>query len=146
MQTLKEFKLEILSVRYFRFLVVSGTSVLVNILARAILGHWINYPSSIAIAYVFSTATAFALNGALVFKVTDHLLRRLALFVAVNLIGLIQTLIVSTGLLHLDNQFFLTYALPVRETACHVIALSTLAVTSFFLHKKFTFSEKTKND
>lgn len=85
-----------------------------------------------------STLLAFALNSSITFNVRDHRLSRLNKYVLVNVIGLIKVLLVSTGLVH-ASEGLLPLSKGMLETGCHILALATLAISSFFLHKKFTF-------
>lgn len=124
--------------QYLAFLFVGGASVLVNIFARWFLSHGLSFPAAIAGAYVASTLLAFALNSSITFNVRDHRLSRLKKYVLVNVIGLIKVLLVSTGLVH-ASEGLLPLSKGMLETGCHILALATLAISSFFLHKKFTF-------
>lgn len=85
-----------------------------------------------------STLLAFLLNALITFNVRDRPLNRLKKYVLVNVLGLIKVLLVSTGLVH-ASEGLLPLSKGTLETACHVVALATLAISSFFLHKKFTF-------
>jgi putative flippase GtrA len=129
---------QLLTRQYLAFLLAGGGSALVNIFVRWVLRHSLSFPAAIAAAYVVSTLTAFLLNAVITFDVRDRLLSRLLKYVLVNVIGLMQVLLVSMGLLHV-SEGLLPLSQGMVETGCHVVALATLAITSFFLHKKFTF-------
>ncbi|WP_158543436.1 GtrA family protein [Dyella solisilvae] len=135
---------ELLTSRYLRFLTASGASAIVNILLRIELSRSMAYNPSVALAYVFSTLLAFVFNRIFVFSAqgrASHI--QLARFFVVNIIGLIQTLVLSNVL---SRLFSAVTHLPLQlnETLAHAFALSTLAITSFFLHKNFTFSNFAK--
>jgi len=72
------------------------------------------------------------------FNARDHFSNRLKKYVLINVIGIAQVLLVSTGLLH-AFEGLLPFPKEILETGCHVVALATLAITSFFLHKNYTF-------
>jgi putative flippase GtrA len=124
--------------QYLTFLLAGGGSVLVNIFLRWVLSDSISFPAAIAGAYVGSTLLAFLLNALITFNVRDDLLKRLQKYVLVNVIGLMQVLLVSMGLVYVSEDL-LPLSRDLLEIGCHIMALATLAISSFFLHKKFTF-------
>jgi putative flippase GtrA len=129
---------QLLTRQYLAFLLVGGGSVLLNIFVRWLLSHSLSFPAAIAGAYVVSTLTAFLFNAVITFDVRDRVISRLLKYALVNVIGLMQVLLVSMGLLHV-SEGLLPLSKGMMETGCHVVALATLTITSFFLHKKFTF-------
>lgn len=131
---------DFLSRRYLLFLVSGCTASALNILLRLGFGQFMAYIPSIALAYVFSTLAAYLLNRHLVFKSTSTRYHVEATqFYVVNVVGLCQTILISSLLAHLLEQR-LGLPLQASQTLAHVGALSTLAVTSFLLHKYWTFA------
>lgn len=132
---------DLLSKEYLSFLAAGGASVVANISARVVLSAWLPYPISVAIAYVVGMVVAFLLMKRYVFTRSTKPLRAEVIgFCVVNALGLVQTVAVSYAAL--------AYAFPMlgfvwqSELLAHGLSLATLAVTSFFLHRRFTFHVK----
>ena len=131
---------EFLSKRYVMFLVSGCTASALNIVLRLGLGEYMAYVPSIALAYVFSTLLAYLLNRYLVFKSHNSRFHvEAGQFYIVNVIGLTQTVVLSS-LLTLLLAGPLEIKLEVAQTLAHIAALSTLAVTSYLLHRYWTFA------
>lgn len=125
--------------RYLLFLVSGGSSALLGVSLRLLFAQFMGYTASVIASYFFSTLAAYALNKRLVFRGQARG-TELGRFFVVNVIGLLQTALLS-------NVFFkvihwaTALSVPVAETLGHATALSTLAVTSFIIHKYWTFSQ-----
>ena len=133
---------DFLSRRYLLFLFSGGTASAVGIVLRLLFGLFMDYVPSIVAAYVLSTLTAYLLNRFLVFKATGKRYHvEIAKFYIVNVIGLLQTIAISSVLAGLLKGR-LSLPQTVSETLAHVAALSTLAVTSFLLYKYWTFAPR----
>jgi putative flippase GtrA len=133
---------DFLSRRYLLFLFSGCTASALNIVLRLGFGQFMAYIPSIALAYVFSTLAAYLLNRYLVFKSTSTRYHVEATqFYMVNVVGLAQTILLSSLLSHLLATR-VGLALQLSQTLAHVAALSTLAVTSFLLHKYWTFAPR----
>ena len=124
--------------RFIRFLLTSGASACVNILARYLLEYVTSYEIAVAIAYLFGMITAFSLARRFVFDAGhDKIGGQFARFALVNAIGFVQVWLVSVGLVRLlfPAMGFTWQA----ETIAHVIGVASPAVTSYFLHRHFSF-------
>jgi len=132
--------LEFFSRRYLMFLLSGGSSAVLGVVLRLLFSQFMTYTYSVIASYFFSTLAAYALNKRLVFRGRAGG-GELGRFFVVNIIGLAQTTLLS-------NLFFrvihwaVPVSIPVAETAGHAVALSTLAVTSFIIHKFWTFSDR----
>lgn len=135
---------ELLTRQYLLFLLLGGSSALVNILIRYILSDDLSYSYAIIVAYLISTSMAFLLNTLITFNVHDSFLNRLQKYFFVNVIGLLQVLLISSFLLYILERL-LPFSEEILETFAHILALATLAITSFFLHKKFTFKLRARD-
>lgn len=124
------------------FLVCGGIAALSNIISRYLLFFVYNYTVSIILAHFIGMIIAFVLFKLIVFQVANksNLLREIVYFVLVNLLGLVQTLIISTFLA--EFLFPLTHFTFFPYDIAHGIAVSSLTITSYFLHKHFTFAKK----
>jgi putative flippase GtrA len=129
----------LLSSPFIRFAFSGGLAAGVNILSRLALSQILPYSIAIAIAFLFGMVTAFTLMKLLVFEKTGQRIHHEYLrFCLVNAIAFVQVWAVSIVLAQ-----FLLPALGVHshdETIAHVIGVLSPIVTSYFLHKHFTFS------
>lgn len=121
------------------FLVTSGASACVNIGLRALLSTALLYELAVALAYLCSTSIAFALARRFVFPDPGRGDWRgeYARFWIVNLFGFLQVLAVSSGL---ARRIFPAIGFGWHpELVAHVVALASLAFTSYFAHLRFSF-------
>ncbi|MBP2550644.1 putative flippase GtrA [Neorhizobium galegae] len=130
----------VLSSPFIRFAFSGGLAAGVNILSRLALSQIFPYSVAIAIAFLLGMVTAFTLMKLLVFEKTGQRVHHEYLrFCLVNAVAFVQVWAVSLVL----AQFVLP-ALGVQaysETIAHVIGVLSPIVTSYFLHKHFTFSK-----
>ncbi|WP_295568236.1 GtrA family protein [uncultured Stenotrophomonas sp.] len=125
--------------RYLLFLVSGGSSAVLGVTLRLLFAQFMGYTASVIVSYFFSTLAAYALNKRLVFRGQARS-TELGKFFVVNVIGLLQTALLSNAFFKLI-EWATRLPVPVAETMGHAVALSTLAVTSFIIHKYWTFSE-----
>jgi len=131
--------------RFLRFLIVGGAAATVNFGSRIALSIWLPYAGAIVVAYLCGIVAAFLLNRRYVFNdTTNRLHRQIFWFVAVNLVAIAQTLLVSL--------LFAEYVLPrlglvsyVQEFA-HAAGVITPIFTSYIGHKHLSFSVKEDNN
>lgn len=123
-----------------RFIAVSVVAATANLVSRLGLSLFLPYVIAIVGAFCVGVATAFVLNRHFVFTaIADPLGLQFLRFVAINLIGLAQTLIISLVLAG--------YALPAAgwaahaETVAHAIGIAVPVATSFLGHKYFSFRQ-----
>jgi putative flippase GtrA len=124
--------------QFAAFLVTGGLAAGVNILSRMILESFMGYETAIGFAYVAGMVTAFILARAFVFKPEGGDAQgEFVRFAAVNAIAFAQVWIVSVGL---DRAVFPAIGFTWRAgTVAHVIGVLSPVVTSFILHKRFSF-------
>ena len=125
-------------VRFFKFVVSGGLSVVVNLGARVFFNEFMSYRWSVAIAYLFGMATAFALFKFMVFQASGRTASQELLgFTLVNLIGAVQVWVVSVGL---AEYYFPWVGFSWHpEFVAHFLGLSTLVITSYLGHKHLSF-------
>lgn len=124
--------------RFILFAFVGGLAALVNIVAR--LGFSLVTPFEVAVVLAFPVAltVAFVLNRRFVFHGTGgHAPTQYMRFLAVNLVALVQVFVISVLLARVAFPWanFTWNA----ETVAHVIGVLSPIVTSYALHKSFTF-------
>lgn len=120
------------------FLLAGGVSACANIAIRHGLSRWLPFELAVLFAYLAGMLIAFALMRRFAFETAAHATHvQLSRFVAVNLWGLTQTLVLSSLLLR--------YALPRGgivwhpELIAHTAALACQSITSYVGHRYFTF-------
>lgn len=124
--------------RFLRFLFAGGFATLVNLGSRVLLSRVVSYEVAILIAYGFGILTAWILMRLLVFAPSGRsMAAELLRFVLVNVVGLIQVEAISVALVRTVFPALGFTTFP--ELVAHFIGLMSLTLTSYFLHKKFTY-------
>lgn len=128
----------VFSSQFFRFVVSGGLAAVVNILSRIALSQLTSYSVAIVIAYLIGMTTAYVLMKLLVFersgrRAAEEYLR----FGMVNLVALAQV----WGVSMLFAFYIFPWLMPAVSamTPAHVIGVLSPIVTSYVLHKHFTF-------
>lgn len=130
---------------FIRFLFVGGFAALVNVLSRILLDVFLNYLSSIMLAYIIGMATAYALNRLMVFGAGDrNVASEMLIFTLVNLFAVAQTILVSLLLARVifPNLNWLWHP----ETLAHAIGVAVPVISSYFGHKYWSFGKRKNND
>jgi putative flippase GtrA len=124
--------------RFVRFVLSGGFSAVVNAVARWLLSAITVYELAVAIAYVIGMTTAFVLARWLVFEPSRlSVTHQFGRFALVNVVSFIQVWLVSVGLAR-----FIFPLLDVTwhaETIAHIIGLSSLVLTSYYAHQRYSF-------
>ena len=121
-----------------RFLVAGGVAAGANFFSRIGFSHVMPLAAAVVCAYLVGMAVAFVLMRAHVFRPGQgSFARQLGGFVAVNLLAVLQTLVVTLLLAR--------WALPALgveryvEEIAHAVGVAMPIVTSFFGHKYLSF-------
>jgi putative flippase GtrA len=124
--------------QFVLFLVTGGTAAVVNFGTRILYDRWMDYSSSIIVAYLTGMITAFVLARLFVFTETRHGISRSAvLFTLVNLVAVVQTWVISMGLaFYVLPLLGFVYFVP--EIA-HAIGVAAPILTSYLGHKHLSF-------
>ena len=121
-----------------RFLVAGGVAAAANVASRIAFSRFMGLEAAVVLAYLVGMAVAFALMRSKVFPPSEAPIgRQAAIFVAVNLAAILQTLIVTLVLAR-----WALPALGVRrfvEEIAHVAGVCVPVITSYFGHKHFSF-------
>jgi putative flippase GtrA len=127
-----------MSKQLLRFLIAGGLAATVNWLSRFLFSQFLLYEVAVVVAYMFGMATGFFIMRSWVFHAETGAVRRQVItYLIVNLVGLTQTLIVSS--------MFARFLLPslgvvaYREAIAHVLGIIAPVFTSFVGHKRATF-------
>ncbi|WFS25134.1 GtrA family protein [Rhizobium rhododendri] len=131
----------LLSRPFIRFAISGGLAAGINILSRIALSQITPYSIAVTIAYLFGMTTAYVLMKLMVFEVSGQRLHsEFFRFVLVNVVAFAQVWLISIALAR--------YVLPAMgyethvETIGHVVGVLSPIVTSYFMHKYFTFSKQ----
>ena len=127
---------------FLRFLAVGGFAAAINFGSRIALSRWLPYSAAIVTAYLLGLITAFVLNRLFVFTgATNRLHQQMVWFVAVNVVALLQTLLVSL--------LFQKVVLPWlgiywhADEIAHAWGIVTPIFTSYLGHKHLSFTHNT---
>ena len=88
--------------QFLAFVVTGGLAACVNFGSRILYDQWLDFSSSVVLAYLTGMLTAFILARAFVFTQATQSVRRSAMFfVLVNGVAVLQTWAISMGLYYL---------------------------------------------
>jgi putative flippase GtrA len=124
--------------RILRFLAAGGTSAVLNMGSRWLLGHVVSYELSVALAYVVGIVSAFLLMRFFVFEPAgDAGHAQFTRFVLVNVVGFAVVYAVSVGLARgvFPAIGFHWHA----DTIAHGFGVASSALTSYQGHRLFSF-------
>lgn len=124
--------------QFLLFLVAGGLAALANFLSRIALSVWMPYAAAIVVAYGIGMLTAFLLNRAFVFRgASNPVAAQAGWFVAVNLLAVLQTLLIS---LALARWLFPMMGMSFHpETIAHAFGVAVPVFTSYLGHKHLSF-------
>lgn len=125
-------------INFFLFILTSSTSAVFNFSSRILFNQWFSFTISIFLAYCIGITVAYVLARLFVFnKVKTSIKGSAFKFIIVNIFGMLQTWLISMLLAYRVLPYY-GVEQYVPEIA-HFTALSTLAFTSYFGHKYFSF-------
>jgi len=120
------------------FLVAGGIAAAANVGSRILFSRLVGLELAVILAYLVGMTVAFVLMRSAVFPPSAAPIgRQVALFAAVNLAALLQTLVVTLLLAR-----WLLPAAGLRshvEEIAHIVGVGVPIVTSFFGHKYLSF-------
>ncbi len=126
--------------QFLLFIFAGGFAAIVNILSRSLLSLFMNFSSSVLIAYFIGMVVAFLLTKRFVFlsKNLDNKKSFLS-FTLVNLFAVIQTYFISIYFRTLIINSFSNPSLA--NLISHTIGVLFPVITSFFGHKYLSFGK-----
>ncbi len=124
--------------QFIRFLFVGGIAAGANFGSRFLFSLWVNYEIAIILAFFVGLLTGFLLMRKLVFNAKGKaLMPQIINFVAINMLALLQTLLISVALV---RWLFPEWGIVEQpEAIAHLIGVLAPVVTSYFGHKFLTF-------
>lgn len=126
------------SQQFLLFLLTGGTAAAVNFGSRIVYNIWLDYSTSILLAYLTGMVTAFILAKTYVFKGTRRRMGQSALyFTLVNVVAVAQTWAISMVL-----AMYLLPALGIRlfvPEIAHAVGVAFPVFTSYLGHKHWSF-------
>jgi putative flippase GtrA len=126
------------TVKFLSFVLAAGMSVPINLLVRMGLSLVAPYEVAVVIAHFAGMAAAFFATKLFVFEASGRPVgSEMVRFAMVNAVSLAQTWIVAVGLVRF--VFPATGMTVHPELVAHVIGLGSTAVTSYLLHRYFSF-------
>lgn len=128
---------QFMSRQFLAFLVTGGLAAGVNFGSRILYDRWLDFSTSVVLAYLTGMVTAFILARAFVFSGGSQSVRRSALmFVLVNGVAVVQTWAISMALYYLLPLAGVERFVP--EIA-HAAGVAAPVFTSYLGHKRFSF-------
>jgi len=122
------------------FLLAGGTAAAVNVGSRIVYSQFAPLALAVTLAYLTGMLVAFYLNRWFVFAdATDQMGTRAGRFIVVNALAVLQTLVVTllgTRALHALGVG------DVAETAAHTVGVVVPVLSSYVMHKRWTFANK----
>ncbi|CAA9890805.1 conserved membrane hypothetical protein [Candidatus Methylobacter favarea] len=129
---------QFISRQFLFFLLTGGTAAAVNFGSRIMYSQWLNFSTSVLLAFITGMITAFVLAKLFVFKASQQSIRRsAAFFILVNLVAVLQTWIISMGL-----AYYLLPSLEVKlfvPEIAHAVGVVVPVFTSYIGHKRWSF-------
>ncbi len=123
--------------QFLAFVVTGGLAACVNFGSRIAYDRWLDFSSSVVLAYLTGMVTAFVLARAFVFTSGTQSVRRSAMFfVLVNGVAVLQTWAISMALYYLLPIAGIERFVP--EIA-HAVGVVVPVFTSYLGHKKYSF-------
>lgn len=128
---------QFISRQFLAFLITGGLAAGVNFGSRILYDRWLDFSTSVVLAYLTGMVTAFILARAFVFSGGSQSVQRSALmFMLVNGVAVLQTWAISMALYYLLPMAGVTRYVP--EIA-HAAGVAAPVFTSYLGHKKFSF-------
>ena len=120
------------------FVLAGACSAALNALSRVIFSSFVSFEIAVILAYVVGMVSAFLLFKLLVFEASrTPLTMQWVRFSLVNIVSLLQVWLISVFLVRvlMPSIAFQWHS----EFVAHAIGLLSLTITSYILHKHFTF-------
>ncbi len=123
--------------QFFGFVITGGLAACVNFGSRIVYNRWLDFSSSVVLAYLTGMVTAFILARLFVFRDGSQSVQKsAAIFALVNVVAVLQTWGISMALYYLLPLFGVASHVP--EIA-HAVGVMVPVFTSYLGHKKYSF-------
>ncbi len=123
------------------FIVAGGVAAVINFSSRFFYSVYVSFGEAVILSYLTGMLTAFILMRNFVFERTGHQIKyEIISFSIVNFFAVALTWSISVGL----AEYFFPFVGFVwfRYEVAHMIGILFPALSSYFGHKNFTFSNK----
>ncbi len=124
---------------FVRFVALGGIAALANLVARYLLNFFMPFEVAVVLAYMVGMVIAFFLFQRMLFGGEGASPRRVSRFIQVNILGAALAWLVSTIMARTVLPA-IGWTWQPFEVA-HFCGVATPAITSYFLHKFYTFAE-----
>ena len=121
-----------------KFLFFGLLAALVNFFARWVFNFYFPFQISIIFGHMTGMIIAFITFKNLVFQSQSYWKKEINKFIFVNLVSFLHIFIFSNLLYYF---FIMSFDQATSENYSHGIAVASSALTSFILHKFFTFKK-----
>jgi putative flippase GtrA len=127
-----------------RFLMVGAFAAAINIVARVLISNFVPFEVAVALAFPIALTFAFAMSRLYVFQASrDTVWKQYLRFWLVNLAALVQVWLISVGL---SNWIFPAIGWTDHaELLAHMIGVASPVLTSYYVHKVFTFGTQERS-
>lgn len=127
-----------MSRQFLAFLLTGGAAAVVNFVSRILYSTWLDFSSSVILAYITGMITAFVLAKLFVFKESQQPVHHSAMFfILINFVAVLQTWAVSMGLAYYFLPW-LNVTSYVQEIS-HAVGVAVPVFTSYIGHKRWSF-------
>jgi putative flippase GtrA len=124
--------------QFVRFLLCGGLAAGLNWASRFLFSMWMPFEYAVVTAFFMGLSSGYVLMRLYVFETKEApVLLQISKYVAINMLALVQTLLISVVLLR-----WLLPAVGISNHAdalAHFVGVLTPVVTSYFGHKLITF-------
>ena len=123
---------------FFKFVLAGGIAAAANLFSRMVFGLFLNYPTSIVLAFFVGLSTGYLLFRLFVFaRGENSIYQQLGYFIVINAFAMIFILIIS--LFFYYSVFSSMKNIFLGETMAHFIGIAATTLTSYVGHKYLTF-------
>jgi putative flippase GtrA len=124
--------------QFWRFLVAGGAAAAANFGSRFLFSQWLRYEWAIVLAFFVGLTLGFSLMRGYVFGASGKpIVPQLAMYLTVNLLALLQTMLVS---IVLDRWVLRSLgSVSLAQALAHLVGVLVPTVTSYFGHRTATF-------
>ena len=127
--------------QFIGFIIAGGIAAIINYGSRFFYSKIVSFDKAIVVAYITGMICAFILNKLFVFQKSIHSTRtEFMYFTLVNIVAIIQTYIISIGLV--NYVFPKIHYLWYPEAVAHAIGVIFPVFTSYIGHKYFSFRKE----
>lgn len=130
----------LLQKEFILFIIAGGIAACANFFSRILFNFFFSYSTSVILAYIIGMIVAYTLMKLKVFNNRDkNSLKAVGMFVAVNMVALVQTYVIAVGSVYLCDLNGITMW-GYHHEICHFLGLAVPVFTSYFGHKYLTFN------